>query len=762
MTSEVRPQAREGLLTSDHSKRGRRYLIVVDPSSMTTTLLEPWEHAVLILCDGTHTPTEITGVLSPAIEGEPVDARSVQRCLKFFERERLIDTAGLRRQPTLAAPGPRTLAGLQLAYREWHKDPVRTGQILSGLFPPPFPEPDGSVRAGLDPTVAVSREGEGKGSEPVGVGTTLFLAQASSLLDAPVSDGRDAGRDVRGSDAPRSDVPRSDVPRSDAPRSDAPRSEGASSRRRDVETMIGGLVEPSERFGGSLSAGAYSELSEALSTPAAFSDLDVIEEIEEIVQVADVADLLEAVDLDFREVESREAAGPPPLPKRPAPPPVGKATGGEARLPPEAREQARPAANILMSVEPEIGALAGADELRARAALEPPSRGARGAPPSEAALRPTMVAAPPADGREDLVQLLAPPRAPSDARGAVEGALPLEAVVVRARVDTYESTARVRAEPLEAHGRTEPAEARVRTEPLEPAVRVRVEAELSKARTVPAVRSTGDAPWDRDDELTARLPASIGRDAELAANAVVEELPLALHAQDAPTDDAIPLSPYGTEPYEETDRARPAHRPIARPRAKAPAGKLTAPPRAVPHAALAPEETIELDTRARRRRAPARGTGVIELPSPAREAFERLRRAGLKARVRDVRAEPEQPSRRRDEESARRFDEAFQSLSAGELDLALVHFRALHSSLPSSRRLAGFIEAIELAKGTDPAGASGARPASDPPKPRASSEEMLATFEGVLEEAVGYGRCPACFSMIDARNTKCFACGFAL
>ncbi|MCK6552086.1 hypothetical protein L6R52_40015, partial [Myxococcota bacterium] len=381
MTSEVRPKAREGLLTSDHSKRGRRYLVVVDPSTMTTTLLEPWEHAVLILCDGTRTAVEITDVLSPAIEGEPVDLRAVQRCLKFFERERVIDTAGLRRQPTLSAAGPRTLAALQLAYREWHKDPVKTGQILSGLFPPPFPEPDASVRAGLDPTIALAREAEGKRAEPVGVGSTLFLAGAASLLDAPAKgDARGALEDVH-------------VP--EPARGAGLASELAVSRRREPETMIGGLVEPGPRFGGSLAADGFEDLSDALSTPAAFSDLDVIEEIEEIVQVADVADLLEAVDLDFREVESREAAVPPPLPKRPAPPPIGRAIGGEARLPPEAKETERPAAKVLMSVEPEIGVLAGADDLRARGLADPLVRSTKGAPPSEAALRPTMVGAPP-------------------------------------------------------------------------------------------------------------------------------------------------------------------------------------------------------------------------------------------------------------------------------------------------------------------------------------------------------------------------------
>ena len=91
--SEPKPNAREGLLTHDHSKRGRRYLSVLDPLHGRVTLLEPWEHAILVLCDGNHTARQILDVIDHPIEGEMVDLKAVQRTLKMLDGVKSVNVA---------------------------------------------------------------------------------------------------------------------------------------------------------------------------------------------------------------------------------------------------------------------------------------------------------------------------------------------------------------------------------------------------------------------------------------------------------------------------------------------------------------------------------------------------------------------------------------------------------------------------------------------------------------------------------------------
>lgn len=166
---------------ADHSKRGRRFVTVLDLDRSRVTLLEAWEHAILVLSDGSRGVLEIASMLAGGIEGEPVTPGAVRRCLKFFERQELIEPAGLCSSPALPPAGPQTLAGLQLAYREWHRDPVRTGQILAGFLDPPFVRLDGSAPVGLDPTVALPEDDELE-PKPVAVGTTLVLGDGQSAF----------------------------------------------------------------------------------------------------------------------------------------------------------------------------------------------------------------------------------------------------------------------------------------------------------------------------------------------------------------------------------------------------------------------------------------------------------------------------------------------------------------------------------------------------------------------------------------------------
>lgn len=179
-----RPKAREGLLATEHSKRGRLFLSLLDPESLRVTLLEPWEHGLLLLCDGTRTIEEITDLQAPE-EGTPeLDDEAVFRCLKFFEKQALVEVIGLRKSDA-PPPGPETMAKLQVAYREWHKEPNKTGQMISPTERvPPFPRTAARVAPGLSPTVALP-EDETNGDRPraaVTPGSTLVLAGSESIL----------------------------------------------------------------------------------------------------------------------------------------------------------------------------------------------------------------------------------------------------------------------------------------------------------------------------------------------------------------------------------------------------------------------------------------------------------------------------------------------------------------------------------------------------------------------------------------------------
>lgn len=286
MHGEPKPSARSGLLTADHSKRGRRFVTILDPGAQQVTLLEPWEHAILVLCDGTRQADEIALLLDDGVQGEPVTLDGVRRCLKFFERQALIEPIGLRTGDAEKATGPRTLANLQLAYREWHKDPVKTGQILAG-DPDPFIHVSGIAPIGLSPTVALPDDDNG--GRPVAVGTTLVLGNSKSAFD--------------GGDRPLRSVFETSG---------------------DARTEIGALDDPepapqAERPISSVRAGG---------SAAQASVEDDLEELE----LGDVADLLAAVDSDFDELDEQD--DPAPAPEPPARPPVGRAVGGEASVPP--------------------------------------------------------------------------------------------------------------------------------------------------------------------------------------------------------------------------------------------------------------------------------------------------------------------------------------------------------------------------------------------------------------------------------------------
>ena len=382
MASEAKPRAKPGLRPSDHSKRGQRFVTVLDPVEQRVTLLVPWEHAVLVLCDGSRTDLEIAAQLESGIDGEAVTLVDVGHCLRLFAREGLLENAGRTPADELPPPGPKTLAGLQQAYREWHKDPEVSGRILSGLLSPPFLNSPPPFKPTLAPTVALPGRDDQRGrtteppSSPVAVGSTL-------VVDGPAGEGR----------ALRSVLDTAPTASSDG-----------------ALTMAGQRPE---------------------FPPVSVDDEDL----------TNVAELLAAVDFDL----ANEALSPRPTGAADGVPrpglnerterdlevpeavqrvrkPVGRAVGGMASLPAgdapdtetlETLGEALSPADILSRRETAAGALC--------AEPEPPSFKHRQL--SEAGLTPTLVGHAPPEGRGPPV-LVAPPRDSSGPKSAGHRVLP--------------------------------------------------------------------------------------------------------------------------------------------------------------------------------------------------------------------------------------------------------------------------------------------------------------------------------------------------
>ncbi len=169
MSDGGRPKARGGILAADHSKRGQRWVTLLDRNTAQVTLLEPWEHSVLLLLDGTRTVHDVVDLLAPSVDGQSIDEEIVARCFRYFRRQSLTVDA----EPRIR-PGPRTMADLQAAYAEWHKEPMSTEQHAEWLAPP-LPGTGMNIAPGLGPTTAMDKSNRG-------VGTTLLLAEADSLI----------------------------------------------------------------------------------------------------------------------------------------------------------------------------------------------------------------------------------------------------------------------------------------------------------------------------------------------------------------------------------------------------------------------------------------------------------------------------------------------------------------------------------------------------------------------------------------------------
>lgn len=184
-TRKLKPQARGGLLSCEHDKRGQRFITMMDVAKEQVALLEDWEYAILVLCDGERSETEILDLMASSGVEATIDLATVRRCLKFFERKALIEPLGLLRTATVL-DRPKTMAALQMAYDEWHKEPLATGQFPQWLAPWTANEPEPPAPS-MEPTqTRIPVSPQKNRSTLVQVGSSLDLEDAQSLLLDPV------------------------------------------------------------------------------------------------------------------------------------------------------------------------------------------------------------------------------------------------------------------------------------------------------------------------------------------------------------------------------------------------------------------------------------------------------------------------------------------------------------------------------------------------------------------------------------------------
>lgn len=177
-----RPRARLGLLTQDHSKRGQRFVTVRTALSgfeddTHVSLLEPWEHATLLLCDGSRSYADIARDLIKTLAPVAVTESEVIQCVEWLRREALVEFDEVPEQPGLSRPphdptGLHTAAELQFVLEEWRKTAPNMGQDHPEVLKSPF----------LDQAQHDHRQ------EDVGIAPAVVLAADSASAHEPTSE----------------------------------------------------------------------------------------------------------------------------------------------------------------------------------------------------------------------------------------------------------------------------------------------------------------------------------------------------------------------------------------------------------------------------------------------------------------------------------------------------------------------------------------------------------------------------------------------
>ena len=109
-------------MVTEQVKRGEKFYIVLDQESSKVTLLDSWENTVLALCNGENDEDALLQRLSQYEFSVAPTRTRLRQCLSFFESHFLIEPLGLLRSETVL-DDPRSMAEVQLAFQEWHKQP---------------------------------------------------------------------------------------------------------------------------------------------------------------------------------------------------------------------------------------------------------------------------------------------------------------------------------------------------------------------------------------------------------------------------------------------------------------------------------------------------------------------------------------------------------------------------------------------------------------------------------------------------------------
>jgi len=131
-------------------KHGEKFYIVINQESSQVTLLDTWENAVLALCDGENDTDSLIGILAHLPFTETPTHERVRQALSYFEEQKLIEPVEVLRSETVL-DDPRSMAEVQLAFQEWHKQPADTGG-LSGLSAPWSDDEPVSIAPSMEPT----------------------------------------------------------------------------------------------------------------------------------------------------------------------------------------------------------------------------------------------------------------------------------------------------------------------------------------------------------------------------------------------------------------------------------------------------------------------------------------------------------------------------------------------------------------------------------------------------------------------------------
>ncbi|MEE2902693.1 MAG: hypothetical protein VYC39_10190 [Myxococcota bacterium] len=177
---QINAKAKTCLMIREQVKHGEKFYVVINQESAQVTLLDSWENAVLALCDGDKDIDSLLAILARSQFNHPPTHARVRKCLSYFEDQSLIEPLEPLRSETVV-DDPRSMAEVQLAFHEWHKQPADTCEPPGFSAPWSDDEPV-SIAPSMEPTrteVPVYKR------ENVEVAKTLDKPSTEDLLRNP-------------------------------------------------------------------------------------------------------------------------------------------------------------------------------------------------------------------------------------------------------------------------------------------------------------------------------------------------------------------------------------------------------------------------------------------------------------------------------------------------------------------------------------------------------------------------------------------------